>query len=160
MNIVKYNSNHYFLKRKEKEKEKKYMHDPPLPHSGSLCALQISFFFLDVTVVGNSRRGSLHIAEDLGTGLIGEILHQAVELGDALDVLEGHEVGGETSDVRRCHAGTAEDLGVSVGLDTNREDLDTRGKDVDVLAKVGEAGLGVVGGVNGPDGDGVGGRCW
>ena len=58
------------------------------------------------------------------------------------------------------HTGTAEDFGVGIALNTNGENLDTRREDVDILAKVGETGLGVVGGVNGTNSDRVGGRRW
>lgn len=57
------------------------------------------------------------------------------------------------------HAGTAENGGVGIRLDANRENIDTLSVDVDIRPKVGEAGTDIVGGIDGTDGDGLRGRA-
>lgn len=54
-----------------------------------------------VAVVGNEGRCVASVVDDLGARLLGELLDELVDLGDGGDVLEGHEVGGETGNVGR-----------------------------------------------------------
>lgn len=56
------------------------------------------------------------------------------------------------------HASTAEDGGVSVRLDTNAENIDAGGVDIDGRAKVGEVGADVVLSIESADSNGTGGR--
>ena len=60
---------------------------------------------------------------------------------------------------KHTHAGTAEDIGVGVALDTNAENIDTRGVNIDRRTEVGERGTLIGLGVNSTDSDGVGGRA-
>lgn len=64
----------------------------------SLCHRHPS---LQVTVVRNEIGGALDVVLDLDAGLGGEALHQADDLVDIGDALEGHEVGGEAGNVGR-----------------------------------------------------------
>lgn len=57
------------------------------------------------------------------------------------------------------HAGTAENGGIGIRLDANRENVDTLSVDVDISAKVGEAGTDIGGGIDSTDGDGLRGRA-
>lgn len=57
------------------------------------------------------------------------------------------------------HAGTAENGGIGIGLDANRENIDTLSVDIDISAKVGEASTDIVGSIDSTDGDGLRGRA-
>jgi hypothetical protein len=54
-----------------------------------------------VAVVGDEVGGALDVVEDLGTALLSQALDEADNLSRTVELLEAHEVGGETSNVRR-----------------------------------------------------------
>lgn len=133
-----------------------------------------------VAIVGNdaSGSGSLGVSFDTSASLGAQTLQHGADISGIPDVLvETHEVGGQTGNVRRryitssqrgdfptllrehTHAGATERLGVRVRTNADGENVDTRSEDVDIRTKVGEGGLCVVLGVDGPDGDGTGSRC-
>jgi hypothetical protein len=60
---------------------------------------------------------------------------------------------------KHTHAGSAKSGGISLGLDTNTEDLDTGSVNIDLGAEVGEVGSLIGSGINSTDSDGVRGRA-
>lgn len=57
--------------------------------------------FLLVAVVGDAVGGVRGVVADLGTALLSKALDKADNLIGATELLEAHEVGGKTSNVRR-----------------------------------------------------------
>lgn len=72
-----------------------------------------------------------------------------------VEILKGLEVDSKTSNVGAGHGGSAVSSCDGVGSDAGREDINTRGKDIDTRAVVGEVGS-LPGGVVGSDSQGVG----
>jgi hypothetical protein len=123
-----------------------------------ISLIDAATMLLLVAVVGDTVSGATDVVADLGTALLSEALDKADDLVGAVELLETHKVGGETGNVRGGHAGTAESSSVSVGLDANAEDIDTRGVNVNLGAKVGEVGTLVGKAIDSTDSDSVGGR--
>jgi hypothetical protein len=69
--------------------------------SGSLIDAAAALLLLLVAVVGDAVGSALDVVLDLGTGLSSETLDEAGDLGRTVELLEAHEVGGETGNVRR-----------------------------------------------------------
>jgi hypothetical protein len=68
---------------------------------GSLIDAAAAMMLLLVAVVGDVVGCALDIVSDLGTGLPSEALDEAGDLSRTIELLEAHEVGGETGNVRR-----------------------------------------------------------
>lgn len=69
-------------------------------------------------------------------------------------VLQTHKVDSQTDDMRRGHRRPRSSMRGVVGTSPGREDIDSRGEDVDNAAVVGEFGSGVVA-VDCCDGEGI-----
>ena len=68
---------------------------------GSLIDAAAALQRLLVAVVGDVAGSALDVVLDLGTSLSSEALDEAGDLSRAVELLEAHEVGGETGNMRR-----------------------------------------------------------
>jgi len=66
-----------------------------------ISLIDVEILLLLVAVVGDGVGGATGVVADLGTALSGEALDEAGNLLGTLELLEAHEVGSETGNVRR-----------------------------------------------------------
>ena len=104
-------------------------------------------------VVGDEIRRAPRVTLHGRTCRLRKLLDPVAHGLDARDALEGHQVGGETSNMGRGHAGAAQHIRGGISLDANTAHQDARSEDVDKRTKVGEVGHGIIALVNGADCD-------
>lgn len=104
-----------------------------------------------VTVVNNSVDASTWVGDD---ALGSEADNASCDGGWGAETLKSNEVGSEASNVGGCHAGSGDGVGGRRRADPGRQDVDTRGENVEDGAVVGPAGADILT-VGRADGDGV-----
>jgi hypothetical protein len=65
--------------------------------------IDAALLLLLVAVVGDAVGGAADVVANLGTALFGKALDKAGDLLGAVELLEAHEVGGETGNVGRSY---------------------------------------------------------